>query len=158
MMELSGNVKQFAFANQIFPGGALFLLLTDGEFKKLMIQLSSEMLEEEQGRKKIAARLVGENTLDGKSYWVLSESIQIAGDGSLLDQGQWLFLWLRRFVNGNNILIEETLVCKVCTPLDGGESIFPQCQSIHCGTLRATCSQSVFYNIRSYFILLQCFR
>ena len=68
MMELSGNVKQFTtFINQIFPGSALFLLLSDSEFKKLMMQLSSDMLEEQQGRK-VAASLVGENTLDGKSF------------------------------------------------------------------------------------------
>ncbi len=130
MMELSGHVKQFTtFINQLFPGGALFLLLSDSEFKKLMMQLSSEMLEGEQG-KKVAARLVGENTLDGKSYWVLSDSVQLSADGSLLQQGQSPFLWLRRLVNGNNILLEETLACKVCTPLDDGESVLPLCQSI----------------------------
>ena len=93
MMELSGNVKQFTtFANQIFPGGALFLLLSENEFKKMMMQLSSEMLEEEEGRKKTAARLVGENRLDGKSYWVFSKSVQLSGDGSLLEQHQSPFL------------------------------------------------------------------
>ena len=92
MMELSGHVKQFTtFMNQLFPGGALFLLLSESEFKKLMMQLSSEMLEEEQG-KKVAARVVGENTLDGRSYWVLSDSVQLSADGSQLQQGQSPFL------------------------------------------------------------------
>ena len=33
-------------------------------------------------------------------------------------------------MNGTNILIEETLACRVSTPLDGGESILPLCQTI----------------------------
>ena len=70
MTEL-GNVKQFTtFANQQFPGGSLFLLLSDTEFKRFMMQLSSKMLDEEHGRRKNAARLVGENKLDEESYWL----------------------------------------------------------------------------------------
>ena len=66
MTELSGNVKQFTtFANQIFPSGALFLLVSDSEFKKFMMQMSSRMLEEQQEEKKVAARLVGENKHEG---------------------------------------------------------------------------------------------
>jgi len=125
MTEL-GNVKQFTtFANQQFPGGSLFLLLFDTEFKRFMMQLSSKMLDEEHGRRKNAARLVGENKLDEESYWVMSESVQLSADGSLLEEGESPFLWLRRLVNGSNILIEDTLACKVCTPLDDGESIVP---------------------------------
>ena len=131
MTELSGNVKQFTtFANQIFPGGALFLLLSDSEFRKFMMQMSSRMLEEQQEEKKVAARLVGENKHEGESFWVFSESIQFAANGLPLEEGQSPFLWLRRLVNGTNILIEETLACKVSTPLDGGESILPLCQTI----------------------------
>jgi len=130
MTEL-GNVKQFTtFANQQFPGGSLFLLLSDTEFKRFMMQLSSKMLDEEHGRRKNAAGLVGENKLDEESYWVMSESVQLSADGSLLEEGESPFLWLRRLVNSSNILIEETLACKVCTPLDDGESIVPLCQSI----------------------------
>jgi len=126
-----GNVKQFTtFANQQLSGGSLSLLLSDTEVKRFMMQLSSKMLDEEHGRRKNAARLVGENKLDEESYWVMSESVQLSADGSLLEEGESPFLWLRRLVNGSNILIEETLACKVCTPLDDGESIVPLCQSI----------------------------
>ena len=93
MMELSGNVKQFTtFANQIFPGGALFLLLSDGEFKKFMMQMSSRMLEEQHEEKKVAARLVGENKHEGESFWVFSESIQRSANGLPLEEGQSPFL------------------------------------------------------------------
>ena len=53
-----------------------------------------KMLEEEHGRGKSAARLVGENKVDKRTYWVLSESVQLAPDGSLLQPGQSPFLWL----------------------------------------------------------------
>ena len=47
MLEVSGAVKQFTISiNQQFPGGTLFLLLTDQEFKKFLMEMSSEMLEE----------------------------------------------------------------------------------------------------------------
>ena len=92
MTELSGNVKQFmTFANQIFPGGALFLL-SDGEFKKFMMQMSSRMLEEQQ-EEKVASRLV-ENKHEGESFWVFSESIQLSANGLPLEEGQSPFLWL----------------------------------------------------------------
>lgn len=136
MTDLSGNVKQFTtFANQLFPGGSLFLLLTDCEFRKLMMKLTSKMLEEEHGNgrgiTKCAARLVGENQVEGQTYWVLSDSVQLGPDGTLLQPGQSPLLWLRRLVNGCNILIEESLACKVSTPLDvNGENIIPLCESI----------------------------
>ena len=76
MTGLSGNVKQFTtFANQIFPGAALFLLLSDDEFKKFMMQMSSRMLAEQQ-EEKVAARLV-ENKHKGESFWILPECIQL---------------------------------------------------------------------------------
>jgi len=53
---------------------------------RLMMELSSKMLDEEHGRRKYAARLVGENKLDKESYWVMSESVQLSADGSLLKE------------------------------------------------------------------------
>ncbi len=71
------SVKAFiTFINQAFPGGALFALLSDGEFKKLLMQLSSKLLAQEQ-ECKYAARIVGENQANDKTYWVLSEDIQV---------------------------------------------------------------------------------
>ena len=91
MSELSGTVKHFqTFINHVFPGGALFVLLTDGEFKKLLMQLSSNMLEEQQGQgqEQYAARIVGENKHGENTFWVLSESLQLSADGNLVLQGQ----------------------------------------------------------------------
>jgi len=40
-------VNQFTtFANQQFPGGSLFLLLSDTELKRFMMELSSKMRDE----------------------------------------------------------------------------------------------------------------
>ena len=41
------------FANQIFLSGGLFLLLSDSEFIKFVMQMSSRMLEEQQEEKKV---------------------------------------------------------------------------------------------------------
>ena len=63
------NVKNFmTFINQVFPGGALFILLSDGEFKKLLMKLSSSMLEERQ-QQQYAVRIIGENECEGETYW-----------------------------------------------------------------------------------------
>ena len=44
MSEVSSTVKQFTVSvNQQFPGGTLFLLLSDHEFKKLLMDMSSTM-------------------------------------------------------------------------------------------------------------------
>ena len=47
MSEVSSNVKQFTISvNQQFPGGTLFLLLSDHEFKKLLMDMSSKCLNQ----------------------------------------------------------------------------------------------------------------
>ena len=44
MSEVSGTVKHFLIAaNQQFPGGALFLILSDHEFCKMMMEMTSKM-------------------------------------------------------------------------------------------------------------------
>lgn len=45
MTEVSSTVKHFTISiNQQFPGGTLFLLLSDQEFKKFLMEISSKML------------------------------------------------------------------------------------------------------------------
>ena len=56
MSEVSGTVKQFLIAvNQQFPGGALFLLLSDQEFRKLMMMMTNDMMKDDQGQQLYAA-------------------------------------------------------------------------------------------------------
>ena len=113
MSEVSSTVKQFTVSvNQQFPGGTLFLLLSDHEFKKLLMDMSSEMLESNSGSShKYAVRVVGRNQIDNNDpYWVFSESVQISHDGILLEGDESPFLWLRRIVNGSNLLLQETLL------------------------------------------------
>ena len=112
----------------------------NGEFKKFMMQMSSRMLEEQQ-EEKVAARLV-ENKHKGESFWVFSESIQRSANGLPLEEGQSPFLWLRRLVNGTNILIEETLAWKVSTPLEKYPSPMPSHSAVHARELHASYSNN----------------
>ena len=66
MTEVFSSVKHFTISiNQQFPGGTLFLLLSDQEFKKFLIRISSKKLEENSpGCPKHAARIVGKNQLE----------------------------------------------------------------------------------------------
>lgn len=124
MSEVSGTVKHFLIAaNQQFPGGALFLLLSDHEFRKMMMDMTNAMMESGQERQLHAARLIGRNCIDNNVYWVMSEEVQVTSDGDLARQGETPFLWLRRLVNGNNVLLQESLACKIAVPLDNGESL-----------------------------------
>ena len=63
MTEVSSTVKNFTISiNQQFAGGTLFLLLSDQEFKKFLMETSSKMLEENSpGCQKHAARIIGKN-------------------------------------------------------------------------------------------------
>ena len=69
--------------NQQFPGGALFLLLIDHEFKKLLMDMSSRMLESvSDTHQKHAVRVVGKNQLcEDEPYWVFSEAVQFTSNG-----------------------------------------------------------------------------
>ena len=41
-----GNVKSFqAYVNQIYPGGSLFLILNDKEFKQLFMEEANNFLQ-----------------------------------------------------------------------------------------------------------------
>ena len=126
MSEVSSNVKQFTISvNQQFPGGTLFLLLSDHEFKKLLMDMSSKMLESNSDNpQKHAVRIVGRNQLnDDDPYWVFSEAAQFSSSGTPTTSDESPFLWLRRIVNGSNILVQESLQCTISSPLDDGQSI-----------------------------------
>ena len=46
MSELSGNVKQLCgYLDQVFPGGALFLVATEAELKRLLMELTGALLQ-----------------------------------------------------------------------------------------------------------------
>ena len=130
MSEVSSTVKQFTVSvNQQFPGGTLFLLLSDHEFKKLLMDMSSTMLESSSNVcQKHAVRIVGRNQLDDEEpVWVFSDKVQLSCRGSLLECDDSPFLWLRCIVNGSNILVQESLQCMVPTPLDDGKSLSNLC-------------------------------
>ena len=114
------TVKQFTIAmNQQFPGGTLFLLLGDKEFKRHVMDLSSRMLESTSNHQKYAVRMIGRNQLDEEEpIWVFSECVQLSNNGLLLTEDESPFLWLQRIVNGSNILLQESLKCTITTPLD----------------------------------------
>ena len=111
MSEVSGAVKQFTISiNQQFPGGTLFLLLSDQDFKKYLMEMSSKMLEDNSPScRKHAARIIGRNQIEGgEPFWVFSETVQISGSGILIENDdESPFLWLQRLINGSNVLLQE---------------------------------------------------
>ena len=60
----------------------------------------------------------------------MSQDVQVTSDGKLACQEETPFLWLRRLVNCNNILLQESLACRVATPLDEGEHLTLLCLAI----------------------------
>ena len=124
MSDIASSVKQFTISvNQQFPGGSLFLLLSDSDFKKLLMGMSSEMLQTTSVTK-FAARIIGRNEENsGNPVWIFSESIQISAEGCLITPTESSFLWLRRMTNGSNILVQESLQCNIATPLDSGRAL-----------------------------------
>ena len=131
MSEVSGTVKSFVIAiNQQFPGGALFLLLSDHEFRKLMMEMTNKMMEGVLDRQLHAARMIGCNSINQSVFWIMSEDVQVKSDGELAQQDETPFLWLRRLVNGSNILLQESLACRIAIPFDEGQSLASLCLSI----------------------------
>ena len=108
-------------------------LLTNQEFKKFLMEMSNEMLEENSPScQKHAARIIGRNQLEGgEPFWIFSEGVQISGSGTLIkNDDESPFLWLQRLVNGSNILLQESLRCAVSTPLDHGQGITDLCLAV----------------------------
>lgn len=75
MSELS-NVKQLnSYINQVFPGGALFLVASDNEFRRLFMELASTVLQSAECRKLSVARMVGKNGSRGNTEWISSVQV-----------------------------------------------------------------------------------
>ena len=133
MSEVSGAVKQFTISiNQQFPDGTLFLLLSDQDLKKFLMEMSSKMLEDNSPScRKHTDRIIGRNQIGGEPFWVFSETVQISGSGILIENDdESPFLWLQHLINGSNVLLQESLKCAVSTPLDNGQSITNLCLAI----------------------------
>ncbi len=118
MSELN-NLKQFSiYINQVFPGGALFLVCSDTEFKRLFMELSRAFLDQEDRRSVFAVQVVGRNTLnDGYEAWVLSPTCTVDVHGKQLDPSTTKIMWLTTAESPNR------LSCQVKTPLDDGTSL-----------------------------------
>ena len=131
MTEMSGIVKQFAaYLNQVFLGGALFLAATDAELKRLLMELTTELLQEVQGRRVCSTRIIGINDhaggTDDTNTWVLSPTATIISSGILMQCENAPVLWLERPTSSSNptdLLLNESLACSIVTPLDNGEAL-----------------------------------
>lgn len=133
MSELSGNVKQLCgYLNQVFPGGALFLVATEAELKRLLMELTGGLLQSDECRHVSAARMIGLNSFtDGEdSVWVFSPEVIIASNGAVLNDEDSPVLWLERPSGFTNALISDSLSCSIITPLDQGEALLDLCQAI----------------------------
>ena len=76
MTELSGNGKQLCgYINQVFPGGALFLVATETELKCLLMQMTGDLLQSDTYRKFSAARMIGLNSVEEESVSCLATSV-----------------------------------------------------------------------------------
>lgn len=97
MAEVSSTVENFLVSiNQQFPSGALFLLLSDYNFQKLMMELTNKMMERNEERQFYAARLIGQNTIEGKVICIMSQIVQMKSDGGeLSSSSETPFLWLQ---------------------------------------------------------------
>ena len=120
MSELS-NLKQFsAHINLVFPGGALFLVCNDVEFKRLFMELTCAFL---QGNHRIVngVSVIGRNTTqDGDEVWMFSPSTQLDRDGNWVECNNSRFVWLP---SANGLEGEKRLHCTICMPLDDGEAL-----------------------------------
>ena len=53
-----GNLKMFMVRiNQVFPGGALFLVCNEVEFKHFMMELTTYFLQQDHYRKAVAVKV-----------------------------------------------------------------------------------------------------
>jgi len=132
MGKLSGNVKQLCgYLNQVFPGGALFLVTTEAELKQLLMELTGDLLQTDECRHVSAARMIGLNSFPDRedSVWVISPEVIISNGAVLTDEDSPV-LWLERPLGFTNALISDSLSCSITTPLDQGEALFDLCQAI----------------------------
>lgn len=122
MSELS-NLKQFSgYINQVFPGAALFLVCTDGEFKRFFMELTHAFLQDSDRRSVFGARFIGRNVAsNGAEAWVLSKTAQLHPDGSWIEPSTSQLVWLT--TPGCEHSDTKSLACSVQYPLDQGRSL-----------------------------------
>ena len=130
MSELSHLKQLCSYMNQVFPGGALFLIASDNEFKRLFMELTSSVLQNDGCRKATAARIVGRNSSPPHaSEWVFNPQVHIDTHGNLVALDESNFLWLETPSN-TNALANSQLACTIKTPLDRGEALNTMCAAI----------------------------
>ena len=113
--------------------GPLYLLATDSELKRLLMELTGELLQNDSLRKVRAARKVGINIgPENEKVWVFSPKSVVSAGGRLLDADTSPVMWLERPINTTNILINSSLSCSIETPLDDGEAFRNLCYEIQC--------------------------
>lgn len=99
MGELSENVKQLCgYLNQVFSGGVLFLVTTEAKLKRLLMELTGDLLRSDECRHISATRMIGLNSFPDRedSVWVFSPEVIIALDGAVLTDEDSPVLWLER--------------------------------------------------------------
>lgn len=81
MSELS-NLKQFsAHINLMYPGGALFLVCNDSEFKRLFMELTCAFLQRNH-HIVYGVTAIGRNTtIDEDEVWLVFQSTQLDKHG-----------------------------------------------------------------------------
>ena len=106
------------YINQVFPSGALFLVCTQAELKRLLLDLTAGLLR--NSSEITAARVVGRNTAsDGSMVCFFSKDVSISCSGDYLSESESPVMWPH---STGNLLIKESLACAVSIPLDSGES------------------------------------
>ena len=120
-MSEMANVKSFqGYLNQIFPGGSLFLILSDREF---MMEEMNEFFK--NNSRTINAARINQSTNTNR-IWIFSPQTQVSANGLLVSQEKSNVHWLRRpdtIHKISNLLISESLKCNVTLPLDNGEGL-----------------------------------
>ena len=119
-----------AYLNLVFPGGALYLVATEAELKRLLMELTGTLLQNNMYHHATAARKIGVNTLpDGTRLWVFAPDTIITERGSHLQRDQSPLLWLER-PSSSTMLIDSSLACSISTPLDEGSAFASLCSAI----------------------------
>ena len=114
MSELSENVMQLcSYLNLVFPSGALFLICTQAELKRLLLDLTTVLLQ--TNNEVTAARVVGRNVAtSNRVVWVFSKAVSISSSGEHLPANEAQVLWLERphISARGNLLIKDSYHAK----------------------------------------------
>lgn len=106
MSELS-NLKQFsAHINLMFPGGALFLVCSDSEFKRLFMELTCAFLQRNHCIVYGVSSIGRNTTSDGDEVWMFSQNTQLDKHGTQIDSNNSRFVWLPN-TNGSSMDSEK---------------------------------------------------